>query len=280
MSQKAACQLLTAVDDGEKAAAILLNPLYAVQQKFDGKRIILNIERGGSITAHNRDGITCSVSPEILRDARSFLPLAPLTFDGEWLRQIRSFQAFDLIQLAGTDIAHLSFQDRQTHLIDTFKVAGGDKTSLRLEPTIAPARTEYLQEGKVALLQQIHNADLEGIVLKHIHSPYKRDRQPDQYKHKFTAVSSFIVTKLNEKQSVAIGVFDENGKLIPCGDVKIRNSRFKLTEGMIIDVRYMHAFPSHKVYQPRMLSIRDDLRPQACVISQLRYKGTKTAIII
>jgi hypothetical protein len=45
---------------------------------------------------------------------------------------------------------------------------------------------------------------------------------------------------------------------------------------MIIDVKYMHAFrSSNLIYQPRMAAIRDDLQPEACTLSQLRYKGTE-----
>lgn len=273
MSKNAACQLLTAINDGESAAAVLLNPSYAVQQKFDGKRIVLHIERN-SITAHNRDGLTCSISPEIVREAKAFSLLAPLTLDGEWIREVKSFQTFDLLALGGTETTTLPFKARQEHLKRVFKTIKARALQL--------ARTEYKKEEKVSLLQEVHDAQLEGIVLKHIDSPYKLDRQKDQFKYKFTAVSSFVVTKLHSpKQSVAIAVFDANGKLVPSGDVKIRDSRFKLTEGMVIDVKYSHAFPqSHLVYQPRMISIRDDLQPDACVISQLRYKGTKTAIII
>lgn len=273
MPAKAACQLLTAIDDGEEAAAVLLDPNYAVQQKFDGKRIILDIGRD-SITPHNREGLTCSISPEIIKEAKAFSLLAPITLDGEWIREIKSFQTFDVLQLGGTDTKPLPFKTRQVHLQQVFKTIKA--RSLQL------ARTEYEQARKVSLLQRIHDAQLEGIVLKHIDSPYKTDRQKTELKYKFTAVSSFLVTKLHSpKQSVAIAVFDANGNLVPSGDVKIRNSRFKLAEGMVIDVRYSHAFPqSHLVFQPRMISIRDDLQPEACVISQLRYKGTKTAIIL
>ena len=260
------------MDDGEKAAAILLDPNYAAQQKFDGKRIVLQIERS-HVTAYNREGTTCSVSPEIFREARSLASLAPLTLDGEWVREAKSFQAFDLLELGGNDTKELSFQVRQTHLQSALR--SGALT------TIQSARTEYEKESKVSLLQQIHDANLEGIVLKPISAPYRTGRQADHFKFKFTAVSSFLVIKLNDKQSVAIGVFDDAGKLLNCGDVKIRNSRFKLAEGMIIDVRYLYVFPnSSRVYQPRMISIRDDLQPESCTTTQFRYKGTKTAIII
>lgn len=273
MSTKAACQLLTAIHDGERAATVLLDPNYAVQQKFDGKRILLHIERN-CITADNRNGLACPISPEVIKEAKAFSLLAPIILDGEWIREIKSFQTFDLLELGGTDTKPLPFKTRQAHLQQVFQTIKA--RSLQL------ARTEYEQEGKVSLLQRIHDAQLEGIVLKHVDSPYKLDRQATEFKYKFTAVSSFLVTKLHSpKQSVAIAVFDSNGKLVPSGDVKIRNSRFKLAEGMVIDVRYSHAFPqSNLVFQPRMISIRDDLQPEACVISQLRYKGTKTAIII
>jgi len=268
----AACQLLTPVDDGEKAASILLDPTYAAQQKFDGKRIILEISQ--TTTAHNREGLTCPISRDIIAEARSFSPFAPITLDGEWLREINSFQAFDLLQLGGTSTTELPFKTRQLHLQQIFE-------SIPAVRTLQPARTEYRRENKIALLQQIHDANLEGIVLKPIDSLYRTGRQQDLFKYKFTAVSSFVVIKRNQKQSVAIALFDETGKLIPSGDVKIRNSRFKLAEGMVIDVRYTHAFPkTHHISQPVMISVRDDLQPESCLISQLRYKGTKTAIII
>jgi hypothetical protein len=48
---------------------------------------------------------------------------------------------------------------------------------------------------------------------------------------------------------------------------------------MIIDVQYLHMFAhSRKVYQPRMTAIRDDLRPEACTLSQLRFKSTDITV--
>ena len=48
-------QLLTAIDNGNEAAARLLDPADPVQQKFDAKRILLHIE-SNSVTAYNREG--------------------------------------------------------------------------------------------------------------------------------------------------------------------------------------------------------------------------------
>ena len=263
------CQLLTPIDDGESAAARLLDENYAAQQKFDGKRIILTVDRS-VVTAHNRNGLVCEVSRPILEQACRLQPIAPLTFDGEWLRQTNSLHVFDLLEIDGTNLRQLAFKTRQGQLEATLKVA-------KL-PNILPVRTEYEREKKVALLQTISDHNLEGVVLKGVNCPYKTGRQPDQFKFKFTAVSSFVITGLNQKRSVSLGAYDERGNLVNCGDVKIRNKYFRVKEGMIIDVRYMHAFSSHLVYQPRMVAIRDDLQPDACTLSQLRYKGTEMTV--
>jgi ATP-dependent DNA ligase len=269
---KAACQLLTAIDDGQEAATRLLDPNYAAQQKFDGKRILLHIDRR-SITAFNREGLSCAISANILAEAKRFTIIAPIVLDSEWIRETKKLYAFDLLELNGTDLRPLKFIDRQTQLSTTL---GAAQTT-----TILAARTETRQEGKISLLTQIYNFNLEGIVLKKLDSSYRIDRQPDQFKYKFTHVSSFLITKRNQKDSVDLGLLNPGGTLIEVGSVKIRSRHFShVCEGMIIDVRYSHAFPdSNKIYQPRMIAIRDDLQPQSCVLSQLRYKAVSPIAI-
>ena len=266
-----ACQLLTAIDDGNEAAARVLDPAYAVQQKFDGKRILLHIEKN-SVTAHNRDGLMCGISKDILTEARRFSALAPLMFDAEWIREIKSLYVFDLLELEGTNLRPATFIDRIAHLTRTFN---GEDTSV-----IHQARTEVEEDGKVELVSKIWELNLEGITLKRLDSPYVLTRAKNQYKHKRTHDASFLVIRRNEKASVDLALYDDNERLIEVGSVKIRNSTFNhIKEGMIVDVRYMYAFPSHQIYQPRMLKIRgggggdDDLQPKNCLLSQLRYKA-------
>ena len=259
-----ACQLLTAIDNGEAAAAKLLDDNYAAQQKFDGKRIILAVDRS-SITAHNRSGLVCEISRNILDQAKQLQGIAPLILDGEWLNQTKAFHAFDLLEVDGTDIKRLPFSERQDQLERVLSIA-----SL---PSIKSVRTEYRQAGKLTLLQTIQDHNLEGIVLKARRSPCKVGRQPDQFKYKFTAVSSFVITGLNEKQSVSLGAFDENHRLVNCGDVKIRNPYFKVSEGMIIDVRYMHAFrQSHHIYQNHKEQVQELLSREPLPLPQLKIK--------
>lgn len=266
MNTKAACQLLTPIDDGTEAAARVLDPDYGVQQKFDGKRILLHVETH-SVTAYNREGLVCGISKDILTEARRFSIFAPLMFDAEWIREVKSLYAFDLLELQGTNLRPHKFIDRIAHLTRLFT---REHTSV-----IHQARTEIEEEGKVALVRQIWDLNLEGITAKRLNAPYHIGLTRDNYKHKRTHDCSFLVIRRNQKASVDLALFDDNHKLIEVGTVKIRNNSFNdIKEGTILDVRYMHAFPrSHQIYQPRMLRIRDDLQPDSCLLSQLRYKA-------
>ena len=90
MRSETACQLLTAIDDGTEAAARVLDPNYGVLQKFDGERILLHVERT-SVTAYNREGRRYDrMSKDILTEAKRFSTFAPLLFDAEWIREIKS----------------------------------------------------------------------------------------------------------------------------------------------------------------------------------------------
>ena len=267
MRSEAACQLLTPIDDGTDAAARVLDPNYGVQQKFDGRRILLHVERT-SVTAYNREGRPYDrMSKDILTEAKRFSVFAPLLFDAEWIREINSLYCFDLIELEGIDLRPNTFIDRIAYLTRAFK---HHETTL-----IHQARTEVEQEGKVALVTQIWDWNLEGIAAKRLDSPYFIGRSPHNYKYKRTHDASFLVIRRNQKASVDLGLFDDNNRLITVGSVQIRDKRFgAVTEGTILDVRYMHAFRnSNQIYQPRMLRIRDDLRPDSCLLSQLRYKA-------
>ena len=139
------CQLLTPTDDPEIAVACLRNDNYAAQQKFDGKRILLSVDRN-SATAHNRNGLRCAVSPTVLEQARRLAPIAPLVLDGEWLRETKSFHAFDLLEIDGTDLRTYPFQDRQSRLSRTLAVAQ--------LPHIKPVRTEYDHDQKSRSLRK------------------------------------------------------------------------------------------------------------------------------
>ena len=146
MKSKPACQLLTALDDGTQAVARLRDPLYGVQQKFDGERTLIHVEKH-SITAYNRNGSVSRISKDILTEAKRFTPFAPLMFDGEWIRKIKSFYSFDILEIHGTDLRSQKFIDRIGILSELLQPG---TTSL-----IHAARTEIEEAEKITLLTQI-----------------------------------------------------------------------------------------------------------------------------
>ncbi len=40
----------------------------------------------------------------------------------------------------------------------------------------------------------------------------------------------------------------------------------------VIEVRYLYAYQGGSLYQPTYIGVRDDMRVEDCVISQLKYK--------
>ena len=43
--------------------------------------------------------------------------------------------------------------------------------------------------------------------------------------------------------------------------------------GIVVEVRYLYAYPGGSLFQPVYLGQRDDIDPSACVIGQLKYKA-------
>jgi bifunctional non-homologous end joining protein LigD len=262
-------QLLTEIE-GPRAAQLLISPNIAAQMKYDGKRLRVLVE-GKSVTAYNRTNQSCGISSTMIRQVQRFAEVGPIMFDGEGIGDV--LYVFDLLEVCGKDIRDLRFDERDAQLQAI--VAASKSTAIIAAPT------EYSETGKIALLQDVKSKGLEGIVLKQIDSPYRSGRRPDQFKHKLTTSSSFLVLTLNylkpaPRNSVDLGVFDDAGQLIQCGSVTIRNDSFKnsIRVGSVIEVKYLHCFPeSNTIYQPRMLGIRDDIPAEDCLLSQLRFKG-------
>jgi hypothetical protein len=111
----------------------LLSDAYCAQQKFDGKRIVLAIDRN-SVTAHNRNGLVCEVSPAIIQQAHLLAPIAPLVLDSEWLRETKSLYVFD--QLTRTD--HYKFK---LTAVSSFLITGLNQKQSRLNRRFRRTRT-------------------------------------------------------------------------------------------------------------------------------------------
>jgi bifunctional non-homologous end joining protein LigD len=90
-------------------------------------------------------------------------------------------------------------------------------------------------------------------------------------KLKFYATASVIVTSHNQKRSVAVAIIADK-KQVNVGNVTIPPNKEIPAVDSIIEVRYLYAYKGGNLYQPTYIGVRDDIRFEDCLISQLKYK--------
>jgi len=256
-------QLLNAVDE-EDLEILLKDDQFLMQEKKDGKRLILRKE-GESITGINRRGLACGLPQNIINDAQA-LP-GDWLLDGELIGE--EYHTFDLLEHDGSYRA----QPLRKRLVALFNlVASGQAPGIHLVDS-------YTGEAvKRRFLERSREANLEGVVFKLMSAPYIPGRPNSggaQRKFKFVETASVVVTGLNGKRSVRIGVLDGE-RMVNCGNVTIPVGAEIPAVGDIIEVRYLYAFKeSGSLFQPVYLGVRDDLELKDCTVGQLKWKSEK-----
>lgn len=271
---KVGCKLLTEIATinhtveaiVEAAQKLLVNDNYAGQKKWDGHRLIAHATAKRA-TGYNRKEQPRSFPSVIAQELKAFAALVgPALLDGELIGD--KYIVFDVLEWGGDDYRQSTYDERQTVLAEIFKAAASVLKAVRYDPP------SFGQKNKTALLLRLIEEKAEGIVFLKRDSMYEAKRDPLQFKLKFTKTASFVVIKLNDKDSVEIGVYDGD-KLVSCGNVKVRNATFRTTMkvGAVVECKYLYAHRgSNNVSQARMLMTRDDIDPADCQISQLVYK--------
>ena len=259
------CQLLNPVDE-EVANDLLIDERYCLQEKFDGRRLMVR-KRGDEITGINRRGLVVSV-PEAIREAVAMLPVDVL-LDGEAVGD--TFHAFDLLEVKGHDVRNQAYLQRYSGLLTLLP---HDNPSLQwVETDIQPA-------DKLATYGKLLREGKEGIVLKRIDAPFSPGRPNSggsQLKFKFVETASFVVTGINRQRSVTLGLYDGD-ELVPAGNVTIPPNHRIPEVGAVCDARYLYAFrESGCIYQPVYLRERDDIPATDCTTDQLKYKAEPIA---
>jgi len=258
-------QLLNAVDDPE---SLLADKAYYLQPKLDGKRLLLH-KQGFEITGINRRGIECGF-PEPIREAAAALPHNFL-LDGEAVGD--TFHVFDLLEVEFSDLRAIPYRVRLVKLLNLLAWVQ-QKTAIQWVAT---------HSGKVdkrSVFNQLREENAEGVLFKRIDAPYSPGRPNsggDQLKYKFVETASVIVTAINAKRSVAIGVWDA-GKLVPAGNVTIPADHRIPEVNEIAEVRYLYAMPgSGSLFQPVYLGVRDDIAAAECTCDQLKFRREEVA---
>jgi bifunctional non-homologous end joining protein LigD len=255
------CQLLNPVIE-ERVEDLIHDREHWMQEKMDGRRLLLQKE-GSLMTGINRLGLGVSIPKTIADSAsryrRDFL------IDGEAVGD--TLHVFDLLFISGEDLRTRAFATRYFRLRDMLDAF--DHPYLNLVPS-------YCFPEKKEWFHRFEDAGKEGVVFKHVEAPYTAGRPSNggtQLKHKFHETASFIVTKLNDKRSVSLMLW-ESGKVRPAGNVTIPPNHDIPKPGEVVECRYLYAFKeSGSIYQPVFLGRRDDIFHEECTTSQLKYKA-------
>ncbi len=258
-------QLLNPIDE-EQLSSCLNDPAYCLQEKFDGKRVLL-WKTGSIVAGINRKGLRVGLPQSIVAD---ILRLSQdLLLDGELVGE--RFYGFDLIHLDGDDLRSQPYQ----HRLECVQVILRSLKSERM-PVI---QTAFTSADKQMLVDEVKLRRGEGVVCKRWAAPYQPGRPNsggDQFKFKFTATCSAIVGAINRQRSVSLQLWDGD-KLVGAGNVTVPANQPIPKVASIVEIRYLYAFrESGALYQPVYLHQRDDIDELACTTAQLRYKPSDT----
>jgi predicted DNA-binding WGR domain protein len=256
------CQLLNAIEQSE-LSRLLTGRTHCLQEKFDGRRLMIR-KQGDEITGINRRGLVVAI-PDAIREAVEHIPFDVL-IDGEAVGD--TLHAFDLLEVKGNDFRPRRYIDRFAALIMT------------IPPNLPALRwvsTSVDPNDKIEIYEELRATHREGVVFKEVDAPFSPGRPNSggpQLKFKFVESASFVVTGINAKRSVTLGLYNAAGdKLVPAGNVTIPPNHAIPQMGTVAEVRYLYGLKqSGSIYQPVYLGPRTDIPASECTVDQLKYK--------
>jgi bifunctional non-homologous end joining protein LigD len=259
-------QLLNPIDEAE-ALTLMENPGWCMQEKKDGKRMLIRKDNS-TVIGINRLGLSIGMPSCIVKQAQEIA--GDFLMDGECVGE--TLYVFDLLSHnSGSIVAH-PYQSRLHSLTDLLDYSW--------HPAIELIETAIESADKVAMLQTLRKEGREGVVFKRLDAPYTPGRPNSggtQLKHKFYATLSAIVAKVNDQRSVELKLRKDK-EWVPAGNVTVPANHEMPASGTIIEVRYLYAFPeSGRLYQPVFLGLRSDTAAWECSVEQLKYKRAEDA---
>ncbi len=257
------CQLLNPVDEAG-LERLVADPRWCMQEKFDGRRMLVRRE-GKSVTGINRRGLETALPQPVLLAALA-MPGDRWLIDGDAVGD--TLHAFDLLERDGNDLRGEPYAERLSALEELLDG--------RPDDAIVPVATASGKTAKERFLRDLKNGNREGAVLKDLDAAYAPGRPASggsQLKFKFHETASCVVAGLNGKRSVALALLAE-GAHVPCGNVAVPVSQAVPEPGDVVEVRYLYAMrESGSLFQPVLLGRREDIPVGECTVDQLKYKA-------
>lgn len=255
-------QLLNFIDEAT-VFELIEDPGWIMQEKKDGRRLMLQSSAGG-VKGSNRKGLIVAF-PSPIAQAATALGV-DFVLDGEAVDDIHF--AFDAPAINGESLRNLGFVER--HQCLSVFLQSGKPEAIQIVPLWATAQ-EKREE-----FHRLRSNRAEGVVFKRANAPYVSGRPNsggDHLKFKFTADATCFVRRLNTKRSVALGVEGAGGKIVGVGNVTIPPNHDIPNEGELVKVRYLYAYRGGSLYQPVYLGSREG---EGCLgadnITLLKYK--------
>lgn len=254
-------QLLNPIDETE-VEAYLDDSAFWMQEKFDGKRMLLHKVGDGTIEGINRRGLNVAIHEPVQLAAASLN--GTFLFDGEIVGD--SYIVFDCLERNGVDLRSYPYSERYATL-PTFRSG----CPIEVAATVKNARQKRLYYAR------LKGWGVEGVVFKRHDVSYTPDRSASggpQLKCKFYATASVIVAAINDsKRSVAMDIYDGTRR-VRIGNVAIPANAEIPKVGDVLEVRYLYAFRRGALFQPTFIHVRSDVLPSECGIGQLKFKKT------
>jgi bifunctional non-homologous end joining protein LigD len=137
-------------------------------------------------------------------------------------------------------------------------------------------KTATTQREKIALFKEMKEKNAEGVVFKRKDSLYKAGRPNsggDHLKFKFRATCSVIAGEQRKegKRSVEMWLYDGPVR-VNVGSVTVYPNQEMPKIGQVLEIKYLYAYKGGSLFQPVLKEFRDDVEPDECTISQLKYK--------
>jgi bifunctional non-homologous end joining protein LigD len=254
-------QLLNPIDNSD-APRFLADPGWALQEKLDGRRLLLR-SVASQIEGVNKLGLVIGVACPIIEEARTLG--ADFVLDGEVIGD--RLHVFDLLSRDGSDLRPLPWAARYQALTAML----GTRRNGHVQ--VVDCWTDPAE--KADRLAELRAARAEGVVFKSVAAPYVPGRPNSggaQLKWKFVATLSAQVMAVNRQRSVAVSLRDGD-EWRTVGNVTVPPNREVPAPGDVVEVRYLYATSGGVLYQPVYLGTRDDVEAAECIWGQLKFKG-------
>jgi len=261
-------QLLNDIPESE-VEKYINNPLFCMQEKYDGRNRLLIQNKSEDAIGGNKKGQKTSITQEVI-DALRYAALGwSYVLNGEDMGS--HVMIFDYIP-SGDNMVNIGYKERYKFLQDNFNF---DDKVLRLAPTA------WTTEEKQKMFDDIKSRNGEGVVFKSmgaLHSVGKPASGGTQVKFKFYATASCIVTSVNNtKRSVSLSVYDMDGSLLPIGNATVYPNQEVPTKYSVVEIKYLYWYKGGSLVQPILLGTsnceRDDITPEECFVTQLKAKA-------